>query len=303
MMRYKFYTADVFTDQIFGGNPLAVFPQAAGLKGEQMQQIARELNLPETAFVLPPEAAGATHRVRIFTPQVEMPFAGHPTVGTAYVLAAIGEVSLTGNETQVVFEEGVGLVPVTIRANDGQPTFSQLSAAKMPERGPAPPSLTDLAAMLSLDETDLIGADMPPQAWSGGVPFLFVPLRSRDALARAQVRLEVWQRILKDYWAAQIYVFAHDTDSAALCGRMFAPALGIPEDPATGAAATAITGYLAQNHPTQNGVIGWVIEQGIEMGRPSLMDVEADIEDGAIVAVRVGGASVLVSEGEMTVPE
>jgi len=301
-MRYKFVTADVFTDQVFGGNPLAVFPQAEGLNGAQMQQIARELNLPETAFVLPPEAAEATHKVRIFTPQVEMPFAGHPTVGTAFVLAATGTVSLTGDETTVTFEEGVGLVPVTIRARDGQPVFTQLAAAKMPERGHNPPPLADLATMLSLDETDLVGADMPPQAWSAGVPFLFVPLRSRDALARARVRLDVWERLLKDAWTSQIYAFTYDTDSAALRARMFAPAFGIPEDPATGSAATAITGYLAQQNNTQTGMVGWVIEQGIEMGRPSVINVEADLEDGEIVAVRVGGASVLVSEGEMTVP-
>lgn len=301
-MHYKFYTADVFTDQVFGGNPLAVFPQAEGLDGTQMQQIAKELNLPETSFVLPPEAPGATHRVRIFTPQVEMPFVGHPTVGTAFVLAAIGAVSLTGDETTVIFEEGVGLVPVMIRARDNQPIFSQLSAAKMPERGPDPPALTDLAAMLSLDEADLVGADMPPQAWSAGVPFLFVPLRSRDALARARVRLDMWERLLQDAPASQIYAFTYDTDSAGLRARMFAPAFGIAEDPATGAAATAITGYLVQHNSTQTGMIGWIIEQGIEMGRPSVIDVEADMQAGALVAVRVGGSSVLVSEGVMTIP-
>lgn len=301
-MRYKFYTADVFTDQIFGGNPLAVFPYAEGLKAAQMQPISKELGLPETTFVFPPETAGATHRVRIFTPQVEMPFAGHPTVGTAYVLAAIGEVSLAANEAEVIFEEGVGRVPVTIRGRGGQPTFSQFTAAKMPERGPEPPSIAELAAMLSLEAADFMGEAMPPQAWSAGVPFLFVPLRNQDALRRARVRLDVWERLLKDFWAAQVYPFTYDTDGAALRGRMFAPAFGIPEDPATGSAATAITGYLAQYHSTQTGLIGWVIEQGIEMGRPSQIEVEADVEAGAIVAVRVGGASVLVSEGEMEVP-
>ncbi len=154
-MTYKFYTADVFTDKIFGGNQLAVFPQAQGLTSDIMQQIAKEFNLSETVFVLPSENPQATRRLRIFTPGAEIPFAGHPTVGTAYVLSAISDIPLTGDTTTILFEEGVGLVPVTIRAENGQPIYTELTAAQLPEFGPEPPPQADLAAMLSLEVQDL----------------------------------------------------------------------------------------------------------------------------------------------------
>ena len=305
-MRYRFHTADVFTDRVFGGNQLAVFPKAEGLSPTQMQQIAREFNLSETVFVFPPETEAGTRHLRIFTPATELPFAGHPTVGTAYVLATIGEISLTGETTQIVFEEGVGPVPVNIRAIAGAPTFTQLSAAKMPEFGPEPPSRETLAAMLSLAPTDLLEGSFAPQAVSCGVPFLFVPLRDRAALAKTTLDLGQWQAKLSHYWATEIYLFAatpeSDSTAADFRARMFAPAMGIPEDPATGAAATAFAGYLSCREPQQTGTLHWVVEQGIEMGRPSLLYVEADKQDDKIVAIRVGGRSVLVSQGEMDIP-
>jgi trans-2,3-dihydro-3-hydroxyanthranilate isomerase len=301
-MRFSFYTADVFTDRIFGGNPLAVFPNADGLNSLQMQAVTRELNLSETVFVLPPAHPGHTRRLRIFTPGMEIGFAGHPTIGTAYVLAAIGEITLAGDETNIVFEEGVGPVPVKIQARDDKPIFTQLSAAMMPEPLAPPPAMDDLAALLSLDANDFVGKQMPPQGWTAGIPFLFVPLLNREALRRVRIRLDIWERLLKDYAAPQIYTFTHDTDSAAIRARMFAPAFNIPEDPATGSAATALAGYLNQFAGVSNGMMGWVIEQGFEMGRPSFLNVEADLKDGAITGVRVGGASVMVSAGEMEIP-
>jgi trans-2,3-dihydro-3-hydroxyanthranilate isomerase len=312
-MQYRFYTADVFTPPphfesqpklLFGGNQLAVFPQAQGLEPQVMQQIAQEFNLSETVFVFPPETAQGTRRLRIFTPGTELPFAGHPTVGTAYVLAAIGELPLTGLETQIVFEEGVGLVPVMIRAVEGKPIFSQLSAAKMPEFGPEPPAIADLALMLSLQPDDFLDGDLAPQAVSCGVPFLFIPLRDRAALQKAQLDLNCWKTTLASHWANQVYLFTRDPGSemADLRARMFAPAMGIMEDPATGAAATALAGYLGSRSALQNGTLRWVVEQGFEMGRPSILEVEADKNQGHIVGIRVGGASVLVSEGKMEIP-
>ncbi len=301
-MRCTFYTADVFTDQIFGGNPLAVFPDAAGLTDEQMRMVAREFNLSETVFVFPPANPDYTRKLRIFTPGMELAFAGHPTIGGAIVLAVIGEFTLSGEETTIVFEEGVGPVPVKIRTYNGQPVFAQLTAARLPELLESPPPISDLAAVLGLNESDFVGADMPPQAWTCGNPFLFVPLKNRDALRRARVRVDVWERVLKDYAAPQIFVFTHDTDGAAARARMFAPALNIPEDPATGSAASALAGLLSQYSTIQNGLLGWVVEQGVEMGRPSTLSIEADIENGMITGVRVGGAAVLVSQGEMEIP-
>lgn len=303
MARYRFHTADVFTDRIFGGNPLAVFPDARGLDAATMQLITREINYSETTFVFPPETPEGARRVRIFTPGAEMPFAGHPTVGTAFVLAMTGELPLQGELTRLVFEEGVGPVPVTIRAVEGRPAFCQLSAAKMPEWGPEPPGDAELAAVLSLAPADLLSGSFRPQAVSCGVPFLFVPLRNLEAVRRARVRVDLWERIVAPYWAQEIYVFTfeHEREGSDLHARMFAPRLGIGEDPATGAAATALAGYLGVRDARDDDTLRWVAEQGFEMGRPSILAIEADKRGGEITAIRVGGAAVLVSSGEMTV--
>lgn len=304
-MRYRFLTCDVFTDRIFGGNPLAVFPDARGLDAEQMQPIAREFNLSETTFVLPPETPEGTHRVRIFTPATELSFAGHPTVGTAYVLAWIGDVKLDSDVVHVAFEEGVGIVAVTIRTSRGRPVFAQLSAARMPEFGPEPPGPETIAAMLSLETSDLLLDDDAPQAVSCGQPILFVPVRDLAAIRRVRLRRDLWERSLSSYWAPQVYVFTYDTetDGADIHARFFPPALGIEEDPATGAAATALAGYLGIRDTKQSGTLRWVVEQGLEMGRPSRLEIEADRQDGVITAIRVGGSAVLVSEGEMDIPD
>lgn len=303
-MRYRYLTADVFTDQPFGGNPLAVFLEAQGISDARMQQVARELNLSETVFVLPPADPRHTRKLRIFTPATELPFAGHPTVGTAFVLAATGEVALTGATTSVVFEEGVGPVPVTIRAVAGRPVFSELTAAKLPEVGPAPPSVGELAEMLSLAPEDLLDGDDSPEAVSCGVPFLYIPLRNRDAVRRARVRIDRWEALLSGFWATEVYVFARDPElpGSQIRSRMFAPRMGIVEDPATGAATASFGGYLASRAPERDGTLRWVIEQGFEMGRPSLLYLEVDKREGAVTAVRVGGSSVLVSEGWMEIP-
>ncbi len=304
MSQYVFHTLDVFTDHVFGGNPLAVFPNGVGLETEQMQVVARELNLSETVFVFPPDHAAHTRRLRIFTPGTELPFAGHPTVGTAHLLAAIGEIPLDGAETRIVFEEGVGPVPVAIRASEGHPVSAQLSAARMPEYGPAAPSIVDIAEVLSLETHD-IARDPPPAAVSCGVPFLFVMLANLDALARAQTRRDAWERTLAGYWAPHLYLLVppDDGSSTTYRARMFAPAMGIDEDPATGAAATALAGYLAPLGTEPSGTVNWLVDQGVEMGRPSRLEVEVDLSESVVTGIRVSGSSVLVSHGEMEIPE
>ncbi len=303
-MRYRFYTADGFTDRVVGGNPLAVFPDSSGLETRQMQRVAREFNLSETVFVAPPENPENTRRLRIFTPSAELPFAGHPTIGTAFVLASIGAVAVEGEVTRIVFEEGVGPVPVSIRSFNGKPVFAQLSSAKLPEFGPEPPALADIAAVLSLDASDLVERGPAPRAVSCGVPFLFVSVRDRGAMGRVRLDHGTWERVLSSFWAPDLYVVTLDAElpGSDLRARMFPPALGIAEDPATGAAATALAGYLGGPGTIGTGTLRWVVEQGFEMGRPSMLEVEADKVDGEITAVRVGGAAVLVSEGEMEIP-
>ena len=303
MSTFPFVTADVFTKQRFGGNQLAVFPDALGIAPELMQQIAREFNFSETTFVLPPDDSRHTRRIRIFTPTYELPFAGHPTVGTAFALASLGEIPMNGAETRIVFEEGVGPVSVTIRAENGIPGFAQLTAAKLPEFGPPAPAAPDLAHVLGLDRSDVLDDTFAPEAVSCGVPYLCIPVRNRAVLGRARVQVEEFVSLLQGYWTAKVYLFCEDPElpGSHIRARMFAPELGIAEDPATGSAVAGLSGYLAKRSARRDGTLRWVIEQGFEMGRPSILEAEADVRDGAVAAVRVGGHSVLVTRGELTI--
>lgn len=299
-----FYTADVFTSEMFGGNQLAVFPSADGLDARPMQAIARELNLSETVFVFPPENSANARKLRIFTPGAELPFAGHPTIGTAFVLASIGEVALAGARTRIVFEEGVGPVPVTIETRNGLPTYCELTSARLPEFGPPPPPIEEIAAVLSLRPDQIRSDTCSPRPVSCGVPFFFVPLRDRSALEQARPDLAVWERSFSSWWAPHLYPFVETggSEGVDIRARMFGPALGIPEDPATGSAAAALAGYLAALRPSGSATLRWVVDQGVEMGRPSRLYVECDRDGERIEAVRVGGASVMVAEARLTVP-
>lgn len=303
-MRYPFYTADVFTDRTFGGNPLTVFPEADGLAPATMQRIAAEFGLLQTAFVLPPDDPGATRRLRIFTPGTELPFAGHPTVGAAYVLARTGHLPMRGEATPVVFEEGVGPVPVSIHWKEGSVAGATMISPQLPAHGPAPPPLSAIAHVLSLDPHDLRADTFRPEAVSSGVPFLFVPLRDRETLRRARIDPPRWEQVMHASWAPSICAlcFEPDDPEATLSARVFAPGLGVPEDPASGAAASALAGYLAPRDSGTDGTLRWRIEQGVDMGRPSRIDLEAELKEGKLVEVRVGGAAVMVSSGEMEVP-
>lgn len=301
-MRSPFVTADVFTDRAFGGNQLAVFPDARGIDPSLFLPITREFNFSETTFVLPAEDASNTARVRIFTPGGELPFAGHPTIGTAHVLAATGGVKLTGDTTRIVFEEIAGPVPVTIRSKNGTPVFCQLTAARAPEVGPPPPPRDRLAAMLSLPLEALRSGANSPEVVSCGTPFLFVPLADRSAVAAAHLKLDVWKEVLSGFPASGVFLFSMDAErpESNVRARMFAPGLGIAEDPATGGAAVGLAGYLAARESRRDGTFKWIIEQGFEMGRPSILEAEADKDSGSVVRTRVGGATVIMTEGHFT---
>ena len=303
-MRVHFITADVFTDQTFGGNQLAVFPDANAIDPTLFQDIAREFNYSETTFVLRPDDPAHAARVRIFTPGGELPFAGHPTVGTAHVLATTGAVPLTGDSTRIVLEEGVGPVAVTIRAKNGKPVFAQLTAAKRPEIGPPPPASDKLARMLSLEPEALRGGAYDPESISCGVHFLLIPLVNRAAVAAARVKLDQLEQLLGGYVTSKVFVFAEDAErpGSQVRARMFAPGIGVPEDPATGSAVVGLAGYLAVRDPRRDGTLRWVVEQGFEMGRPSILEAEADKKAGEVIATRVGGSTVLVTEGEFSLP-
>ncbi|MFA6457013.1 MAG: PhzF family phenazine biosynthesis protein [Bacteroidota bacterium] len=294
-MKARFYTCDVFTNTQFGGNQLAVFPDASQIPESLLQSIAKEFNFSETTFVYPPANPAYAKRVRIFTPGNELPFAGHPTIGTAITLGIIGDIKLAGQETKIVLEEGVGLVPVTIRLEDGVPVFAQLTAAKPPEYNNTTPSAEILAEMLTLGRDEIVDAKYPLQYVSVGFPFLFVAVKNRTSIARIRVNVLIMEKLkLKE-----VFVFTDDAEQNDFHfrARMFAPLIGIPEDPATGSAAAAFAGYLAAKDSRQNGTLEWNIEQGYEMGRPSHLYIKAEKNNGAITAVRVGGNTVMVTEG------
>jgi trans-2,3-dihydro-3-hydroxyanthranilate isomerase len=303
-MGLRFFTADVFTDRLFGGNQLAVFPEPGALDTPVMQAIARELNYSETVFVFPAEHPDHTRKLRIFTPGSELPFAGHPTIGTAFVLATIGELPLGAAGGSIVFEEGVGPVPVRITVERGVVTYCELTAARLPEAGPPPPPLEEVAAALSLRPEDIRTDTLAPGGVSCGVPYFFVPLRDTAALAKARPNIAAWEHSLSGWWAPAAYPLVETAgrDGVDIRARMFAPDIGIVEDPATGSAAAALAGYLAPDGGTGTGTRGWVVEQGVEMGRPSRLHVSCDRRDGRITAVRVGGSSVLVSEARLALP-
>jgi trans-2,3-dihydro-3-hydroxyanthranilate isomerase len=297
-MRYRYFTCDVFTADRFGGNPLAVLPDAAGLSGEQMQHIAREFNYSETAFVLPPEDPAHTRKVRIFTPGAEIPFAGHPNVGTAFVLAVIGAVPTSGAETKVVFEEGAGPVAVAIRCQDGRPVECQLTAPQSLTLGASPP-VEAVAESVGLGSDVVVTRTHQPRVASAGLPFLCVELRDRRALAQARVRHDAHAALMSSSRAEGILLYTRDTGEGDLDlrARMYAPLHGVAEDPATGSANLALAGLLAASAPEADGAFAWHIAQGIEMGRPSLLEASAIKRGGEVATLRIGGRSVLVCDG------
>lgn len=297
-----YFTLDVFTDQRFGGNPLAVILDGRGLSSEQMLQITREFNYSESTFVLPAETPDTTRRVRIFTPGGEVPFAGHPTIGTAIALVFSGDVPATGDSAHVVLGETVGPVPVTVRLRDGVPVWAQLSTAILPTEEP-PMTRAAVAELLSLTAAELhSSAQYAPAVTSCGLPFLIVPLASRDAVARTRVNESAYARMLRGTSCTMVMVVAtvEDVPGVDLHCRVFCPDDGVPEDPATGSANAALGGYLAARTP-RTGTLRWVSQQGIELGRPSRLEIEVDKTSDAITAVRVGGSAVLMSEGRLRV--
>ncbi|WP_052849773.1 PhzF family phenazine biosynthesis protein [Streptomyces avicenniae] len=290
MREYTFVLADVFTEHAFGGNQLAVLPDARGLSDDEMQALAREFNFSESAFVLPPDDPAHTRRLRIFTPGSELPFAGHPTVGTAAVLAARGAV-----RDRLVLEEGVGLVTVEVAG-----TFSRLTLASPYETPDHYPSVTAVAAALSVPPEDVV------ETWYGGVglPFCFVRLADRASVDRTVFDRAAWQAGPADGWAASIYVFAgHLTDGGRLYARSFPDMLEGGEDPATGSAAAGLAATLAQRHGCRAQEYGLRIDQGVAMGRPSDLHASARTRDGALASVSVGGHTVIVGEGTVRLPD
>ncbi len=294
-MEYRYYICDVFTDQRFGGNQLAVLPQAAGLSDRQMQQIAREFNFAESAFVFPAEA-GHTRRVRIFTPSIEVPFAGHPNIGTAFVLASTGELGPIDGTITVTFEEKAGLVPVAIHNRERSRIWCELRAPARLTLGTTV-SAYMLARAVSLSGDDIVTTTHLPQVASVGLPFLMAEVKDRAALGRARVNADGVDALVAEGVTPDVHLYTLSADQFDIRARMFAPLDGVPEDPATGSANCALTGLLAHCDAAADGDFRWRIAQGVEMGRPSVLETRAAKRQGVVVDTWVGGASVLVGHG------
>ena len=293
-MGYRYYICDVFTDTRFGGNQLAVLPEAHGLSDRQMQQVAREFNFSETAFVLPAEQ-GHTRRVRIFTPTAEVPFAGHPNIGTAFVLATTGAFGPIDSSITVTFEERAGLVPIAIHRRQGR-LWCQLSAPERLSLGETV-SAEVLASAVSLAPEDVVTTTHRPRVASVGLPFLVAELRDRSALERARVSGQGFDALVARGVVPDVHLYTRSGDEFDIRARMFAPFDGVPEDPATGSANCALAGLLSHYEAATDGTSAWRIAQGVEMGRPSVLEASAEKRGGVVAVTRVGGASVLVSEG------
>ena len=290
-MEYRFYTLDVFADGLFSGNQLAVLPSAGGLDDALMQRIAKEFGYSETAFVTP--AGGRNVRnVRIFTPESEVDFAGHPTIGTAILLARIGD--LEGDEKIcAVFREKIGDIPVTVLCDDAGPVSAEFAVAMVPERMGLPPM--DPAAVISLDPSRVLRH----AAFTCGLPYLMVEVSSLGDVGDARLDHAAWRGQVAGTGAPNVFVFSQETEDPGrdFHARMFAPALGVSEDPATGSAAAALAGYVSEFLERGDGEFSYLIEQGFEMKRPSIIEMSFSQEGGQIRGVRVGGRAAVFSKG------
>jgi trans-2,3-dihydro-3-hydroxyanthranilate isomerase len=300
MMR-RFYTLDVFTGEALAGNPLAVVLDAEGLDDQRMQAIAREFNLSETVFVGAPVDPKHRASIRIFTPGREVPFAGHPTVGTAVLLGLLD----AAGSGEFTLEEQIGLVPCRVEMLGPERGHATFTVPRLPERIGSLPDKATLARGLGLAEADIGFGAHQPAIYSAGNPFRFVPLRSRDSVSRARPEGEAFAEAFdadSDGFTNAFVYCAEPIDPAhGFHARMFAPSVGVPEDPATGSAAAAFACVFMDFEKPADGQHGFVIEQGDAMGRPSRITVSLDVAGGRLRQVRIGGQAVIVSEGRLRV--
>jgi trans-2,3-dihydro-3-hydroxyanthranilate isomerase len=296
-MKYTFHIVDVFSSTPFAGNQLAVLPDAAGISTEGMQRIAREFNFAETTFVLPKSVPENTCRVRIFTPRAELDFAGHPTIGTACVLVMKQHVALS-DPIRLILEEGVGPVRVDVARRNGgfHGTLTLSGRIEAPSGAPSP---TDLAAVLSIEP-----AEVSEVFFAGaGVPFCFAPLNSNETVDRAVFNRAAWAAMLSRAWSPHVFFFAGNLrDGGKLYARMWAPTLGVEEDPATGSACAALVGAAASKHDFGGTAYRLSIQQGVWMGRRGEIEAEARKSEGLVTSVSVGGATTYIASGEIEVP-
>ena len=302
--RYNFHHLDVFSMQRFGGNPLAVVLGADALTSEEMQKLARELNLSETVFVLKPQNPAHSAMARIFTPTQEVPFAGHPTVGTAALLAELrtpqAEIEM---DALVVLEQTVGIVRIGVRLRPGAASFAEFDAPRLPSEAGTLPPIEVLAAGLGLIPNEIGFENHRPTCFAAGNAFAFIPVASLDAIGRARVNHPHWGAAFQEQGILGVYLYTRQClhTAASFHARMFAPDAGVPEDPATGSAAVCLAGAIHKFDAIPDGFHKRSIEQGYEIGRPSAISLTLGIEAGKLSNVRIGGHMVRVADGTIEV--
>ena len=308
MPNFQFFQLDVFTEKAFCGNPLAVFPDGTGISGEQMQQIAREMNLSETVFVMPSKDPEALRRLRIFTPTKELPLAGHPVVGTWNLLARLGFIENPPRDGKIEIKQelGIGVLPVEIEFADGEPIQVTMTGGQF-----APGEivtdknvLATIAEAFNFTPADF-ASDAPVQVAGIGVDFTIIPVKSLDVLRNTRANSAKLAELPASL-PGEFSLWTGETleQNSTIHTRMFAPEFGIVEDPATGSAAGALGGYLIYHNLLEENVNGnkifkFTIEQGDFIERPSRIKVEITGTQGNVERVRIGGSSVVVAKGEM----
>jgi len=303
-MNPTYYTLDVFTDKIFQGAQIAVFPNAEAIPEEKLGSIARELNLSETAFVYATDGVNNEFKIRVFSPSGEIDFAGHPILAIANVLAETGQVSLDDDFTSIILKQNSNDVVVNISADSKGNRFVQFTLQSMPVVDRFTPPGSELAGLLSIDEKDIDHTNYHTRLVSGGLPYLIVPLTSQAAVRKARFDIKAWSESTAPSMAAQeILIFSAKTDSSDsnFHGRLLGPGVGDHEDPPIGSAVPAFTGYLASHDHIREGTYSFAIDRGTFETRRSLLHVEMDKQAGRPVTLRVGGDSVLVSKNELLI--
>lgn len=301
----RFYQADVFTDVPFGGNPVAVVPDAQLLSDRELQQIASEMNLSETVFVFPPIDPSTVAKIRIFTPTQEIPFAGHPVLGTFFVLLKLGLLVLREPVTSALYESNIGVFSVEVHVLKGEIMRVVMSQPKPQFLGAVEPvkDLYEVDNALGLAKGQITDTKFPVEVVSTGLPVMIVPVRTLTAVRSIAPDYTAINQLCARYGAQGIMVFTTMTveDLSTVHTRMFAPSIGILEDPATGSASGALGGYLVQNGVVEVGPMTEIVaEQGYEMDRPSRILIQVESDDDAIQEVKVGGQAVMVAEGTLT---
>ncbi len=303
-MAYNYYIADVFTKELFNGAQIAVFPSAKGLSGQQMAALAKELNLSETVFVLPAENEQSTHRMRIFTPQGEVDFAGHPIIATAYVLAHCGDVKLQEPYTRLVLEQNDGLINTNVSGVEDKPEFVQFSQQVASTVDRFAPTDQELASFLGIETKEIDSKKYSARLVSCGKPYLIVPVFNYDTVRKARFNFDAWSQSIAPQTAAQeILLFSPknpypDSDFHL---RLVGPNIGIKEDPPVGSSLPTFAAYLCSHEHVRKGTYVFSVDRGSKEARRSVLNLEMDNKGEALLTIRVGGNAVLVGQGQINI--